>query len=213
MVAQALVANGADVWITGHREDAPKTVAKKYSGKGAKHPGNIIPGTIIRDSRYLNCTKFQLILHRRSPSRHSRTRSPGVNRTAFISLSTMPGCLMTSLTSTTTKAISRMRSLCPSSFGSRPTSYNGSLHSKPRSSSHPLLSSHYLQMPPGPPPVKLPVSSMFRVLQASSKRVEGGLLMGRRRPALSHLTKTLAQAFGKFASTRLLRDCSIRDDG
>ncbi|RPB01623.1 NAD(P)-binding protein [Choiromyces venosus 120613-1] len=41
MITQALVANGADVYITGRRKEALDTVVEKYSGKGGEKAGKI----------------------------------------------------------------------------------------------------------------------------------------------------------------------------
>lgn len=43
MITQALVANGADVFITGRRKDALETVAKTYSHVGSDYAGSITP--------------------------------------------------------------------------------------------------------------------------------------------------------------------------
>ncbi|KAH8148516.1 uncharacterized protein LAJ45_07619 [Morchella importuna] len=42
MITQALVANGATVYISGRRKEALDTVVEKYSGKGGPHAGKII---------------------------------------------------------------------------------------------------------------------------------------------------------------------------
>lgn len=43
MITQALVVNGATVYICGRREEPLKAVAEKYSGKGGPKAGKIIP--------------------------------------------------------------------------------------------------------------------------------------------------------------------------
>jgi hypothetical protein len=42
MITQALVANGATVYISGRRKEALDTVVEKYSGKGGPNAGKII---------------------------------------------------------------------------------------------------------------------------------------------------------------------------
>lgn len=43
MATQALVQNGATVYITGRRDDPLQKVAEMYSGKGGEGAGKIIP--------------------------------------------------------------------------------------------------------------------------------------------------------------------------
>lgn len=42
MITQALVANGATVYISGRRKEALDTVVEKYSGKGGPNAGKVI---------------------------------------------------------------------------------------------------------------------------------------------------------------------------
>ncbi|KAI5801284.1 short chain dehydrogenase/reductase [Geopyxis carbonaria] len=54
MITQALVANGATVYITGRRPEALNKVKELYSGKGGDSPGTIIPMVCdIRDKSAL----------------------------------------------------------------------------------------------------------------------------------------------------------------
>lgn len=43
MITQALVANGADVFIVGRTEEKLKTVVDKYSAQGSPDAGKITP--------------------------------------------------------------------------------------------------------------------------------------------------------------------------
>lgn len=52
MITQALVTNGAKVYITGRREEALKTVVDKYSSGPGKVIALVLPRYIVR--RYSN---------------------------------------------------------------------------------------------------------------------------------------------------------------